>query len=98
MARLVLRLLRLSANGSATDALRLTHANNFRPSGSTTLPIARGTRRANESVKKQKDINDKCFSFVLAFETVAGRAKGSVLIFCFVLHQGKMKNKPIRVR
>ena len=34
------------------------------------------------------------FSFVLAFESVAGRVKGSVLIFCFVLHQGKMKNKP----
>ncbi|QIK53846.1 hypothetical protein G7051_05620 [Dysgonomonas sp. HDW5B] len=59
-----------------------------------TLAVARGTRRANESVKKQKDINDKCFSFVLAFEPVAGRAKGTVLIFCFVLHQGKMKNKP----
>uniref|UniRef100_UPI00261B0F2D hypothetical protein n=1 Tax=uncultured Dysgonomonas sp. TaxID=206096 RepID=UPI00261B0F2D len=37
---------------------------------------------------------DYMFYFVLAFESVAGRAKGSVLIFCFVLHQGKMKNKP----
>ncbi len=63
-----------------------------------TLPVVRGTRRANESVKKQKDINDKRFSFVLAFESLAGRAKGRVLIFCFVLHQGKMKNKPNRVR
>ena len=32
--------------------------------------------------------------FVLAFESVACRVKCTVLIFCFVLHQGKMKNKP----
>ena len=58
------------------------------------LGVCTGYPQGEESVKKQKDINDKCFSFVLAFESVAGRAKGTVLIFCFVLHQGKMKNKP----
>ncbi|QIK53776.1 hypothetical protein G7051_05230 [Dysgonomonas sp. HDW5B] len=84
----------MSANGYTPDALGLTPANGFRPSGFSTLPVARGTRRANESVKKQKDINNKSFSFVLAFESLAGRAKGTVLIFCFVLHQGKMKNNP----
>uniref|UniRef100_UPI002636B3EA hypothetical protein n=1 Tax=uncultured Dysgonomonas sp. TaxID=206096 RepID=UPI002636B3EA len=94
----VLRLLRLSSNGCATDAPGLTHAKGFCPSGFPTLPVARGTRRANESVKKQKDISIKCFSFVLAFESIAGRAKGTVLIFCFVLYQDKMKNKPERVR
>ena len=89
----MLRLLRLSANGYSTDARKQVL--------SVRLPDLAGCTgypQDEESVKKQKDIIDKRFSFVLAFESVAGRAKGTVLIFCFVLHQGKMKNKPDRVR
>ena len=88
MAHLVLRLLRLSANGCATDALRLT------PVRSLALPIVRGTRRAKKALKNKRTSSVKRFSFVLAFESVTGRTKGTALIFCFVLHQGKMKNKP----
>ncbi|WP_146212722.1 hypothetical protein [Dysgonomonas alginatilytica] len=48
--------------------------------------------------KKQKEIKVKRnFLFSLS-DHVSGRAKGIVLIFCFVLHQGKMKDKPDRVR
>ena len=94
-ARLVLSLLRLSVNGCATDALGLTQANGFYPSGLPTLSIARGTRRANESVKKQKDINDKRFSFVLAFESLAGRAKrlSLDLLFRFASRQNEKQTR-----
>ena len=89
MAHLVLRLLRLSANGCATDALRLT------PVMLLTLPVAQGTRRANESVKKQKDISLKCFSFVLAFESLAGRAKRHSLdlLFRFASRQNEKQTR-----
>ena len=63
-----------------------------------TLPFARGIRRANESVKKQKDINDKRFSFVLAFETVAGRAKRHSLdlLFRFASRQNEKQTHRVR--
>ena len=88
----------MSANGCATDAPGLTHAKGFYPSGFPTLPVARGTRRANESVKKQKDIVVKRFSFVLAFESLAGRAKRHSLdiLFCFASRQ--KENQTHRVR
>ena len=64
-----------------------------------TLPFARGTRRANESVKKQKDINDKRFSFVLAFESVVGRAKRHSLdlLFRFASRQNEKQASLMRV-
>ncbi|PXV62217.1 hypothetical protein CLV62_12140 [Dysgonomonas alginatilytica] len=50
--------------------------------------------------KKQKEIKVKRTFFVSAFRSRIGYPVqgGTVLIFCFVLHQGKMKDKPDRVR
>ncbi|WP_110310148.1 hypothetical protein [Dysgonomonas alginatilytica] len=48
--------------------------------------------------KKQKEISVKRIFLFSLSEHVSGQAKGTVLIFCFVLHQGKMKDKPDRVR
>ena len=63
-----------------------------------TVPVVRGTRRANESVKKQKDISDKRFSFVLAFESVAGRAKrlSLDLLFRFASRQNEKQTQRVR--
>ncbi|WP_110312225.1 hypothetical protein [Dysgonomonas alginatilytica] len=60
----------------------------FRPWRLHGAPDVRGKR------KKQKVIKvESSFLFSLS-EHLSGRAKGTVLIFCFVLHQGKMKDKP----
>ena len=62
------------------------------------MPIARGTRRANESVKKQKGIVVKRFSFVLAFESIAGRAKRHSLdlLFRFASRQNEKQTHRVR--
>ena len=62
------------------------------------MPVARGTRRANESVKKQKDIIVKRFSFVLAFESLAGRAKrlSLDLLFRFASRQNEKHTQRVR--
>ena len=54
MARFVLRLLRLSANGCASDAPGLTPANGFCPSGFPTLPVARGTRWMKKALRNKR--------------------------------------------
>ena len=55
------------------------------------LGVCTGYPQGEESVKKQKDINDKRFSFVLAFESVAGRAKrlSLDLLFRFASRQNE---------
>ncbi|WP_146212756.1 hypothetical protein [Dysgonomonas alginatilytica] len=45
--------------------------------------------------KKQKEIKVKGnFLFSLSDHLSRPKQRGTVLIFCFVLHQGKMKDKP----
>ena len=99
MARFVLRLLRLSANGYATDAPGLTDACKWLLSVRLPdLADCTGYPLDEESVKKQKDINDKCFSFVLAFESVAGRAKrlSLDLLFRFASRQNEKQTHRVR--
>ncbi|WP_146212711.1 hypothetical protein [Dysgonomonas alginatilytica] len=56
------------------------------------VPDVRGKR------KKQKEIKvESNFLFSLSNTYRVGQGD-TVLIFCFVLHQGKMKDKPDRVR